>query len=453
MGNLLASLRTAANSMRAFEQALSIVQNNVTNATTPGYAKQQVDLVALRFQPELEIVGGVEAGVLVSSRDRFSEESVWRQAGLMGNRGALAAAVSDVEPVFDITSGSGIAAALDRFYGAFSSLTVTPNSIPVRETVIRRAGDLAAAFRFTSATLARAGDNARREIAGVLREVGRIAGDIRDLNVEIRKDYRNRLDAGLDARMYAALERLSELVDFTALQQEDGTYSLFVGGQIPLVIGDRVFGLTADTSGEQVVIEDFDGRDVTAKIRQGRLAGMLDFVNRRLASYKEDLDRLASELADRVNGLLAGGVDLNGAPPAVDLFEYDAVSGAAFTLQVTGIQPEQIAAALPGAPGGNGNALLLAGLATSNEIDGATFMEFLGQLSGRVGADIREARDDERTASLLLSQARSLRDRASAVDLNEEAAAMIEYQRAYEASARLIRVIDELTETMMTILR
>jgi len=41
----------------------------------------------------------------------------------------------------------------------------------------------------------------------------------------------------------------------------------------------------------------------------------------------------------------------------------------------------------------------------------------------------------------------------SAVDLNEEAAALVEYQRAYEASARLIGVIEELTDTLMTILR
>ncbi len=453
MGNLLASLRTAANSMKAFEKALAVVQNNVTNASTPGYAKQQVDFVALRFQPELGIAGGVAAGGLVSGRDRFSEQSVQRQAGQLGSRSALAAALSEVEPVFDIASGSGIAAALDDFYASFSSLSVTPNSIPAREAVIRSARDLAGTFQFTAATLARSGDNARQEISGVLREISRIGADIRDLNVEIRKDYRNRSDAGLEARMYSALEELSRLVDFTALKQEDGTYTVLAGGQIPLVIGDRRFDLTADMSSEQVVVRDFDGRDVTATIQQGRLAGMLDFVNRRLSSYKEDLDRLASGLADRVNGLLAGGVDLNGVPPTVDLFDYEAAAGAASTLQVTGIQPEQIAAALPGAPGGNGNALLLAGLATSPEIDGSTFMEFFGGLSGRVGADIRAAQDDERTASLLLSQARNLRDQVSAVDLNEEAATMVEYQRAYEASARLIRVIDELTDTMMGILR
>ncbi len=453
MGNLLASLRTAANSMKAFEKALNTIQNNVTNATTPGYVKQQVDMVALRFQPELEIAGGVAAGELVSARDLFGEQAVWRQAGRFGSQQALAEALSQVEPVFDITEGSGLAAALDRFYASFSSLSVTPNSLPAREAVIRAADELAGAFRFTASTLADSRDSARRDIAGLMGRIERIAGDIRDLNVEIRKDYRNRLDAGLEARMYAALEELSELVDFTALKQEDGTYTILAGGQVPLVIGDKVFEMTADTSGEQAVIRDFDGRDVTATIQRGRLAGMLDFLNRRLASYQEDLDRLASELADRVNAMLAAGVDLNGDPPAVDLFEYDAADGAAFTLRVTAIQPEQIAAALPGAPGGNGNALLLAGLASSPEIDGSTFMEFFGRLSGRVGGDIRAARDDERAASLLAAQARSLRDQASAVDLNEEAAAMVEYQRAYEASARLVRVLDELTETMMTILR
>lgn len=439
--------------MKAFEEALNVVQNNVTNATTPGYAKQQADLVALSFQPDLEVPGGVSAGPLLSSRDVFSEQAVQRQASHFGKQSALATALASVEPVFDIASGSGIAAALDALYASFSDLTVAPNSIPARESVIRRAAELAAAFRSAADSLGRSREQARDKINWTLGEISRIAGDIRDLNIEIRRDYRKRLDAGLDARFHAALEELAELVDFTALQQEDGSYSIFMGGEIPLVIGDKTFSVSADFSGPEVTIRDFDGKDVTDRLRQGRLAGMLDFINGRLPGYLDQLNQLAAAIADRVNGILAAGVDSNGAPPALDLFQYDAASGAALTLEVTTIQPEELAAALPGAPGGNGNALLLAGLATSREIDGSTFTEFYGRLSGQVGADIEATVEDERAASLLLSQARKIREQVSAVDLNEEAAALVEYQRAYEASARLIGVIEELTDTLMTILR
>jgi len=172
-----------------------------------------------------------------------------------------------------------------------------------------------------------------------------------------------------------------------------------------------------------------------------------------LPSYVADLNRLAESFADRVNGILAAGVDVNGDTPAVDLFTFDAANGSALTLAVTEMTPEQIAAALPEAPGGNSNSLNLAALATSGEIDGFTFTEFYGRLGSRVGQGLANARREERSQSLLLSQAQNLRSQVSAVSLDEEAAALIEFQRSYQASAQLFRVLNEMTEVVFTLLR
>ncbi len=449
MSNLFASLKTAASSMKAYEEALGVVQNNVTNANTPGYVSQQADLIALSFQPERDLPGGVRAGELISSRDAFSERAVWRQAQQYGRVAQTAAGLSRIEPVFDVAEGSGLAAAIDDFYASFSQLSVAPNDIPARQEVISAAERVARGFNYAATSLARAADEGRRASTNLADEINRIAGDIRDLNIEFRKDYRNKKDAGLDARLHASLEELAELADFTALPQEDGSVTILLGGQTPLVIGDKLFAIQADTSGSQIEIRDWEGNAITSQLQQGRLKGVLEFANQLLPSYGADLDRLAASLADRVNALLAGGVDINGQPPVVDLFAYDAGNGAARTLSVTAITPEEIAAADPAAPGGNGNALKLAALATSAEIDGFTFTEYYGQLAARVGREIASAKEDERSQSLLLAQARKLRDQVSAVNLDEEAAALVQYQRSYEASARLISVLNELTEVLL----
>ena len=451
MANLLASLNTAARSMMALDEALAVVRNNVTNALTPGYVRQRPDLVALAFQPDLELPGGVDALGLISSRSAFSERAVWRQSARFGSASALASALGRLEPLMEIGAGAGVAGALDRLYAAFSDLTVTPNDIPARENVMRQAGEVAAAFRYLAGGLATQQEEARREAHHMTGEVNRLATVLRDLNHEIRQDYRKRSDAGLDARLHAALEELAEYVDFTVLPQEDGSYTVLLGGQTPLVIGDRVFEIAADTSGSTAAILDFNGQP--AAVSSGRLAGVLQFANENLRAYREDLDRLAAALADEVNGVLAAGVDINGLPPSVGLFQYDSGGGAALTIEVTAILPAEIAAALPGAPGGNGNALALAGLASSRLIDGYTFSEFYGRVSGRVGQDISTTIDEERSASMLLSQSRFLRDQESAVSLDEEAASLIAYQQAYQASAEMVRVVNELTEVVLSLLR
>jgi len=57
------------------------------------------------------------------------------------------------------------------------------------------------------------------------------------------------------------------------------------------------------------------------------------------------------------------------------------------------------------------------------------------------------------TSEQLLLQARAMRDEVSGVSLDEEAVHLIEFQRAYQASARLITVLNELTEITINLLR
>jgi len=453
MSNLLASLTMAARSMQCFDTALATIQNNVINASTPGYAKQHVDLVSLRFQPELNLPGGVEARSLVSTRSNYSEQTVRERAESFGRYAQLSSGLSQVEPIFDVTEGSGIAGSISGLLSAFSQLAVTPNDATARRNVIGRAEDVARSFNFTARSLAQADEQIDQELRSVVAAINGLAGHIRDLNVELRSDFRNRNDAGVNARLYASLEELAELVDFTALQQPDGTVSILLGDQVPLVLSDRTFELSADVSGAQAEILDYNGDPVGAKLTEGKIGGLLELTNVLLPSYVADLNRLAEGFADKINTALAAGLDINGQAPAIDLFQYDANLGAAITLAITTITTDDIAAAAAGDPGGNGNALDLTELTTSKEIDGLTFTEFYGTLGSRVGRDLAAADEDERTQSLLLSQARTLRDEVSGVNLDEEAASLIEFQRSYQAAAQLIRVLNDLSLEAINILR
>src|SRR5688572_33336378 len=112
MGNLFASLITAAGSMRALERSLATVQNNVTNASTPGYASQTQLLIAQRFNPAAGLPGGVAAGELINSRAAYAEQAVRRQASSFGRSDQSRTSLIQLESVFDISENSGIAASL-----------------------------------------------------------------------------------------------------------------------------------------------------------------------------------------------------------------------------------------------------------------------------------------------------------------------------------------------------
>jgi flagellar hook-associated protein 1 FlgK len=168
-----------------------------------------------------------------------------------------------------------------------------------------------------------------------------------------------------------------------------------------------------------------------------------------LPQYQSQLDQLAQNIADTINSQLASGVDQAGAAGA-PLFAYNAAAPAK-TLAVTSITASQLAAASSGNPGGNDNAVTLSGLqnAAIGTLGGFTFTQFYGALSSTIGRDISNAQDDQTTQQQLLAQAQSLRSQSSSVSLDEEAARLLQYQQAYEATGKLITVINQMTQTLM----
>lgn len=450
MSNLLSSLISSAGALRALDRSLSTVQNNVSNSTTPGYAKQRQSLIPMIFDPALGFPGGVLPGKLISYRNAYAERAVRREKELIGYSSERADVLSGIEPYFDVSGDSGIPAAITEFFQSVSALSVAPNSMTARRLVLDSAGDLAASFNQAAANLRGSAYSVEQQIRAGAARINELASQIRDINLQRRNNVEAATAAGPDAQLHTALENLAELVDFTALEQDDGTVSVLVGGQTPLVIGENLYEIQADFSAGTARILDHAGQDISGKIQRGRLAALVEAANTTIPGFLADLDRLAAALADRVNALLAEGVDAAGSMPAKDLFVYS--DQPAVTLAVTDILPEELAAALPEAPGGNGNALRLAELAGSKEVDGLTFTEFYGAIAGRLGRDLTSARNDESLHADLLAQAKEIRETLQGVSLDEEAVHLIQFQRAYQACAQYLTVINELTETVIQLI-
>lgn len=453
MSSLLGSLRNAAGAMRVVERGMAVVQANVTNAATPGYARQRQVLRAMPSDLDQGLVGGVASGGTLGSRNLYAEQSVRRQAHLAGAAGERAAHLSRLEPVFSIDGTQGIGGAISRFFQAASALAVTPNDGAARQHLLSQAGMVAAAFHQASSGLSNATSAVDGAVQANLNEMHAIGARLQQLNRQFKQDYRAQDDPGMDAHLTSMLEELAAIVDFTMLRAEDGSVSIFAGGQTPLVIGERLYSIGALPGAGGIALLDHEGRDITGQITGGRLAALLELRNTLLPGYQQGLDHLAERFASEVNATLASGVDVNGSPPAVDLFAFDAAAGAARTLQITAITPEQLALAGPAAPGGNANALNLAGLEQRGVVDGATFAQTYGALAGRVGRDLSNARDEAAVQRHLSAQAREMRDEVSRVNLDEEAIALMEFQRAYQATAKLVQTVDEMMETVIGLIR
>lgn len=452
MGSLFTSLLNTANALGVYSQALQTTENNVLNANTPGYAKQVQVLTALPFDPSIGIPGGVAAGPIVSTRNAFAEQGVRGQQSVLGFQQQIAGDLSPLQNYYDISSTSGMGTALSGLFNSFSQLSINPNDTVSRQAVLDQAGQVAIAFQHIASGLGSSSSAVDDETRAGVDAVNRLSGEIAQINAEQHKNAYMGTDAGVDASLNSALEELSQYVDFKALQQPDGTVTVYMGNQTPLVMGDTSVELHADFSTPQTKILDPQGVDLTSQIQSGKLGGMLAVKNSSLPSYMADLNKLAQAVADHVNSTLSQGIDQSGATPTMDLFSYNAVAGAAATLTVNSLTPDQIAAALPDSPGGNGNALNLAQLVNAKTVDGYSFAQYYGVAGGRMGRDLSNANDATSTNQQLLAQAQTLRSKLSSVSLDEEATHLIAFQRAYQASSKLLTVLNDLTSTLINIM-
>jgi flagellar hook-associated protein 1 len=468
--SLFANLTSSVNALNAFEKSLEVAQNNVSNASTAGFAKQVATLNALPFQPRTGLLGGVQAGLPQSTRDEYLEQGVRYQNTAVGNYAAQAQSLVGIEPIFDVTGQTGIVAALNSMFQSFSAWSASPDSAAARQDVLAKAQDLGASFQQAASVLSSVTSNIGNQIESTVSQINSLAAQVQAYNFQQSQGLG--ADSGLDAHLHDALESLSGLASITARFESDGSVTLLLGGQTPLVIGNQQYSLqTANfvpaaplnpNATPSVHILDANGQDVTGHVVGGTLGGLLTVRNSVLPALQGDsqqagaLNLIAKKVADRVNQLLASGTDANG-DPGLPLFTYDASSGAntARTLAInSNITVNTLAALDPGPPQvANGVALSLAGLGDSNAatdtVGGQSILDFVNGQAQIIGQQVANATSGQIVAQQSVAQAKALRDRVSGVSLNEEAVNVMELQRGYQAISKMISVIDGLTETLL----
>jgi flagellar hook-associated protein 1 len=453
MGSLSIALRNAASSQRAFDRALQTIQNNVSNVYTPGYARQRPTFRNAPFNPEAGLPGGIRPGVLQDTRSRYAEGAVRDQQGRLSYDQQLQADLSRVEKAFDINSQYAIPAALSSFFNSFSQLSVNPNDKLLRQAVIDQSSAVSQSFRVTATAISQASAQADAQIKDSVTSINERIEQLQQINKQRRLSPNSSQDAGLDAEVYAALEEISQYASVQPIFQPDGTVSVYLSGRTPLLVGETQWKISQDPSNTSTLIRDNENRDITSQITDGKLGAVLQERNKILPGYASDLNTLAKTLADQVNQQQRDGLTPAGTPPTGDIFVYDSTLGEAASLASSGLGPDDIAAALPSAPGGNGNALNFADLAKAKTVNGLSFSEYFGTIGESFGRDLSSARTNAKTGELLLAQSRNYRQELSGVNLDEAAAELIQFQRAYQASAELFRVLNQLTETTLGLLR
>jgi flagellar hook-associated protein 1 FlgK len=462
MSNLLAALSNSASALQVFQQALTVTQNNVSNVSTPGYVKQVQTLQALPFDAAGSM-GGVAAGPVQSARDSFADQNVQSLITTLGTWTQQSSTLDPVQGNFDVSGQTGVPAALTQLYSSFSTWASAPNDLTARQGVLSAAQSVASAFQQTGAALTDAKASADENLKGLVDQVNQLTSQLRDNNAASQQA--GGADPALDASTHATLEQLAQLVPITSFPAKDGSTTVLLNGQTPLVMGQQQYGLQAQFTGSGAQVLDSSGADITTGITQGEVGGLLAARNGILQQLSGNnaapgqLDQLAKTVADRVNSILESGTSSDGPPPVagVALFSYDGANpgNVSQTLAVNpSLTPDQLAANDPGPPvASNGIALRLANLSSpqsaADTIGGLSYAQFFGKMAGEVGSAVSTAQTNATKQQDLVTQAQDLRQQTSGVSLDEEAVKVLEFQRSYQAASKMVSVLDSMLQSVL----
>lgn len=475
--SLLSSLYTTANALTAFQQALTVTSNNVANSQTPGYATQVQNLVAEPFDPAQGLDGGVSPGNVQSTRNEFAEQAVDSAQTSLGLATQQSSSLTNVQNALNLSGSNGIPDTLGNLFASFSAWSEDPQSASTQQAVMTSAQQVAESFQTTASGLQQVQQQTETQVDQAVDQINAYAQQLQSYNTQIANGDRN--DAALDAQIHNTLENLSQIVNFTYTVGEDGEVTVLAGGQTPLVVGEQQYNISAQFAAPAqpagspgvpptATILDSAGRDITSQITGGQLGGLLDTYNNVLGSLLGNstqpgtLNQLAQAFADQVNELMTSGYVSDGPPPVSGsaLFSYD-TSNATNVAATLAVNPSASTATLapidPGPPEvSNGTALALAGLAnpqgSTGEIDNVSYVQYFGNLAAAIGQQLSDANDQQNIQQQVVAQAQSVRQQISGVNLNEQAALMVQYQNAYEANAQLFTVLNTLTQVAVNLL-
>jgi flagellar hook-associated protein 1 FlgK len=460
MSSLFASLGIARQALQAQQIGLDVTQNNIANVNTEGYARQRLNLIPgdSVFDNMYQVGMGVRLGSIDSYRSKFLDKRVNDELQSQGEFDASSAALQQVEAIFNEGQGTGLQSALSAFFNSFSTLAATPEDISLRQQLLASGEDLCAQVRHAYEQLQSIQYQQNATIAESVAEINEIAASIARLNVEVEAAQgANTNETTLRDQRQTLLDKLAKLTDLSYFESDLGGITVISRQGTLIVMGDRSNPWSASVSGTTSSVFA-EGGDITASITSGALGGLLG-VQEVIGGYLTSLDDMAAAVITRVNQQHALGSDLDGVSGGDFFTPFTSPvpgsnQGAARALEVAITDPRLIAAAAAGSgPGSNTNALALANIKDEKFLPGgADVDEYYSHFVFQIGLDAGIALDNLETRKSLLTQLQNQRDAVTSVDLDEEAINILRYQKAYQANARFIGILDDLTEELVNLL-
>jgi flagellar hook-associated protein 1 FlgK len=397
---------------------------------------------------------GVNVDDISRLRDQFLETRGATEHGTQGRLGAVEGTMGAIEQAFGEPGENGLQAQMSEFWNNWDKLASGNES--AQNLVIEQAKTLVAVFHQADSDLKQLAETSTEKVANNVTALNAMARNVADLNGAIR----DATNAGaspneLKDQRDLLISKMSQIADISIKPGESGSVSVYVGGTA-MVREDRVTSLQMDTTaaGAIELRWDVDGDVNTtadgfaANVTGGEIGGLVESVNSIIPRYSAMINNVATSLITTVNTQHRAGQDSAGnaggdffsGTNAADI-DIDAALAA---------DPTKIAgAAVGGGPTDKNNALAMADLGTSPTGPDAEYRKLINIL----GVESQRSTRQLNIQNDIVNSVDTQRLATSGVNLDEEMTNLIRYQKAYNASAKYLTIMDDALGTLIGMIR
>ncbi len=446
-------LGSAISALIAQRTAMDVVGHNVANIGTAGYTRQRVVMSAVAPAGGAGVGSGVAIDSIQGVRDLFLDFQLRAQNSTASEYQSRADSLNIAQTLLNEPGTSGLGSVMDAFFNSWSDLANAPEQGAARANVVQAGQTFAAVANNLVRSFSSLRDSADARVTSAVDQVNTLATKIASLNSQIVSVKASGDTASdlVDQRS-AALDQLSQLADIRYTEHDNGSVDVFVGGHAIVTAGAaQQINTTMNPANNNYADLTWASDGSAVNVSSGQIGGLIYQRDTDLTARIGDLNTLVHQVITDVNTAHAAGYAADGVTTGTAFFQgTDAVDIAVAANVVA--QPSLLAAArVPGAIGDGSNALAIADLQTTRTLSsgGDTYDTYYGGIVARVGSAAQSVQGLSDAQHLSVNHLQQLQQSTSGVNLDEEMTNMIQYQRGYEASARMIRTISDMLDTLI----
>ncbi|PZQ49125.1 MAG: flagellar hook-associated protein FlgK [Micavibrio aeruginosavorus] len=311
------ALNAALSGLRVAQQQLTVISNNVSNATTPGYTRKILPQTTQVIDSTGDIIG-VQSETMIRKVDMNLEKELWTQVSSVSELSTKATYLDTIEKFHGVTNKeSSIAAEIADLKDSFSALSDSPSDGFLQQATLAQAQTVAQKLNDFGKLITDQRNNAQDEMEETVNRINTLLESIANLNSQIKGAANlSRSTAGLEDHRDEAIKELSGLIGITSFSRGDGVLVIqtVTGVQLTderpteVFFNPSVIGPSTTYPGSVAGIyvggdpaKNPRAVDITPTNVSGKLGALIDLRDNTLVQYQAQADEVAHKLAVRMD--------------------------------------------------------------------------------------------------------------------------------------------------------